>query len=143
MITSRPAALLALVLAAAAAACSPQTSQEASKDAKAPAAQPVSPAPAPAAGPAPAAPAAPAGPQEEIPPPTYELGLPEEMRALIDKTFTGDLDEMVKRRLIRVGVTFNRTFYFIDKGAQRGFAYEYATLFEEMLNKKLNTGNLK
>ena len=34
---------------------------------------------------------------------------------------------MIKRRVIRVGVTFNRTFYFVDKGAQRGIAYEYAT----------------
>ena len=32
---------------------------------------------------------------------------------------------MIKRRLIRVGVPFNRTFYFVDKGVQRGLAYEY------------------
>ena len=35
---------------------------------------------------------------------------------------------MVKRRLIRVGAPFNRTFYFIDKGVQRGLSYEYDTL---------------
>ena len=34
--------------------------------------------------------------------------------------FTGDFDAMVKRRAIRVGVTFNRTHYFIDKGQERG-----------------------
>ena len=39
------------------------------------------------------------------------------------KPFTGDLDEMIKRRVIRIGVTFNRTFYFVDKGVQHGVAY--------------------
>ena len=57
--------------------------------------------------------------------------------------FTGDLDEMVKRRVIRVGVTFNRTHYFIDKGQQRGLAYESIKLFEDDLNADLKTGNLK
>ena len=46
--------------------------------------------------------------------------LPESARSLLDQPFTGDLDEMVKRRIIRAGVTFNRTHYFIDKGQQRG-----------------------
>jgi membrane-bound lytic murein transglycosylase MltF len=96
-----------------------------------------------AATPAGSAPAAASEPTEPIPPPTYEVALPEELRGLIDKPFTGDLDEMIKRRVIRMGVTFNRTFYFIDKGAQRGMSYEYATLFEDTLNKKINSGNLK
>lgn len=65
------------------------------------------------------------------------------MRSLIHQPFTGDFDAMVKRRVIRVGVPFNRTYYFIDKGVQRGLSYEYLTLFEEQLNKKLRTGNLK
>ena len=47
------------------------------------------------------------------------------------------------RRMIRVGVTFNRTFYFVDKGVQRGAIYEYGKLFEDELNKKLKTGNAK
>jgi membrane-bound lytic murein transglycosylase MltF len=50
---------------------------------------------------------------------------------------------MVKRRMIRLGVTFNRSFYFVDKGTPRGVAYEYGTLFEDELNKKLKTGNLR
>ena len=50
---------------------------------------------------------------------------------------------MVKRRVIRVGVTFNRTHYFIDKGQQRGLAYESIKLFEDDLNADLKTGNLK
>ena len=65
------------------------------------------------------------------------------MRSQLNKTFTGDLDEMVKRRLVRVGVTYNRTLYFVDKGVQRGVAYEYGKLMEDELNKRRNTGNLK
>ena len=47
------------------------------------------------------------------------------------------------RRLIRAGVPFNRTFFFIDKGTPRGLSYEYLTRFEEELNKTRKTGNLK
>jgi membrane-bound lytic murein transglycosylase MltF len=68
--------------------------------------------------------------------------LPREARALLDKPFTGDLDEMVERRLIRAGVVYNRTQYFIDHGVQRGLSYESLRLFEDELNKQLNTGLL-
>ena len=69
--------------------------------------------------------------------------LPEELRGAVLKPFTGDLDEMIKRRVIRVAVTFNRTHYFIDKGQQRGLAYESIKQFEDDLNADLKTGNLK
>lgn len=69
--------------------------------------------------------------------------LPEGVRAAMDKPFKGDFDELVKRRAIRVGVTFNRTHYFIDKGQERGLAYESLKLFESDLNTDLKTGNLK
>ncbi|HVO09762.1 MAG TPA: transporter substrate-binding domain-containing protein [Vicinamibacteria bacterium] len=73
--------------------------------------------------------------------PAYEAALPEAVRATLLQRFTGDLEEMVERRVIRVGVTFNRTFYFVDKGVQRGVSYELAQAFEEQLNKKLKTTN--
>jgi membrane-bound lytic murein transglycosylase MltF len=89
-----------------------------------------------------------AGPQASaglaaFPPPAYEAALPAGLRAMVDKPFTGDLDQMVKRRLIRVGAPFNRTFYFVDGGVQRGLSYEYAKFFEDQLNKQFNTGNLR
>ena len=61
----------------------------------------------------------------------------------MDKPFTGDFDALVKRRSIRVGVTFNRTHYFIDKGQERGLTYQALKLFENDLNADLKTGNLK
>lgn len=69
--------------------------------------------------------------------------LPPEARPLLDRPFTGDLDEMVTRRIIRAGVTFNRTHYFIDRGQQRGIAYESLMNFERDLNDRLKTGNLR
>jgi membrane-bound lytic murein transglycosylase MltF len=50
---------------------------------------------------------------------------------------------LVKRRAIRVAVTFNRTHYFIDNGHERGLTYESLKLFEKDLNADLKTGNLK
>jgi membrane-bound lytic murein transglycosylase MltF len=78
-----------------------------------------------------------------FPPSAYEADLPEAVRSSIGKPFTGDFDEMVARRMIRVGVTYSRTFYFVDKGVQRGSAYEMGKAFEDELNKRLKTGNAK
>jgi membrane-bound lytic murein transglycosylase MltF len=61
----------------------------------------------------------------------------------MDKPFTGDFEDLVKRRAIRVAVTFNRTHYFIDKGQERGITYESLKSFENDLNTDLKTGNLK
>ena len=69
--------------------------------------------------------------------------LPEAVRVVLDKPLTDDFDAMVKRRAIRVGVTFNRTHYFIDKGQEHGLTYESLKLFETDLNAELKTGNLK
>ena len=69
--------------------------------------------------------------------------IPEAMRPVVDQPFTGDFDEMVKRRMIRVGVTVNRTHYFIDKGQERGLTYEALKSLENDLNTDLKTGNLK
>ncbi|MGE5813086.1 MAG: transporter substrate-binding domain-containing protein, partial [Acidobacteriota bacterium] len=96
------------------------------------------------ATPQPVAPAGTAAPDEPLPavPSPYDA-LPPEARPLLDRPFTGDLDEMVKRRIIRAGVTFNRTHYFIDRGQQRGIAYESLMNFEQALNDSLKTGNLR
>jgi membrane-bound lytic murein transglycosylase MltF len=78
-----------------------------------------------------------------LPPLAHDSQLSDEVRAKLNEVFKGDLDEMVKRRLVRVGVTYNRTFYFVDKGQQRGITYEYIKLMEDELNKRHKTGNLK
>jgi membrane-bound lytic murein transglycosylase MltF len=88
------------------------------------------------ATPAPEASAAPSAPPEEpLPPSPLDTQLPEAVREDVLKPFMGDLDAMVKRRVVRIGVTYSRTFYFVDRGVQRGIAYEYGQLVEERLNK--------
>jgi membrane-bound lytic murein transglycosylase MltF len=89
--------------------------------------------------------APPAEPEEASLPETaspYDV-LPPAVRLAMDMAFTGDLDELVTRRAIRVAVTFNRTHYFIDKGQERGLTYEWMKIFEDDLNKDLKTGKLK
>jgi len=97
--------------------------------------------PAPSATPASAAPATAA--DEELPPSELETNLPPAVRDALFKNFTGDFDQMIERKLIRIGVTPNRTFYFVDKGVQRGIAYDYGLLMEQRLNEKLRSGNVK
>jgi membrane-bound lytic murein transglycosylase MltF len=118
-LVSRMAALAAVVMvAAAAAACSGE--------------------------PAPAAPPAAAEAETPIPPtPSPYDALPEAVRSAMEKPALGDLDEMIKRRTIRAGVTFNRTHYFVDAGQERGITYEALKAFESDLNADLKTGNLK
>ena len=93
--------------------------------------------PQPASGPAAAATG------EEPPPLAYESALPDVVRKALHQPFKGDLDQMVKRRLIRVGVTYNRTNYFVDKGVPRGTTYEHLKHFEDRLNQALKTGTLR
>ena len=69
--------------------------------------------------------------------------LPDSIQEVLDKPFTGDFDDMVKRRLIRVGVTYNRTHYFVDHGQERGLTYESLKSFDTELNTQLKTGNLR
>jgi len=108
----------ALLVAAAATACSDRKE------------------PAPISAPAPElAPVAGDGPIPDTPSPFDAL--PEPVRRALDTPFTGDLDALVKRRAIRVAVTFNRTHYFIDKGQERGLTYEGLKRFETDLNADL------
>lgn len=58
--------------------------------------------------------------------------------------WSGDLDGMVTRRVIRVLVPYSRTLYFVDLGgAQRGISYDAMRAFEEHLNRKLGRGELR
>ena len=81
----------------------------------------------PAAAPRPTAPPtpAPAPPKEEL---TLDLE---------HKSWKGDLDGMIARKVIRVLVVPSKTFYFVNKGVQRGATYEFVRQFEDDLNAKL------
>jgi len=57
--------------------------------------------------------------------------------------WTGDLDGMIKRRMIRVLVPYSKTYYFVDRAVQRGISYDVTRLLEADLNKKLKTGHMR
>jgi membrane-bound lytic murein transglycosylase MltF len=57
--------------------------------------------------------------------------------AQMQKPWTGDLDGMIQRGVIRVLTVNSKTFYFHDKGTQRGIVVDNFKLFEDELNKKL------
>src|SRR5215813_15055820 len=61
----------------------------------------------------------------------------------ITKPWTGDLNGMVERRMIRVLTAYSRTQYFIDRGTPRGTAYDQGKLLEEDLNETFAKGHLK
>ncbi|MEJ2057511.1 MAG: lytic transglycosylase F [Desulfofustis sp.] len=57
--------------------------------------------------------------------------------------FTGDLDEMVKTRLIRVLMPYSKTFYFFDGAKPVGASYDLAKQFETFVNERYQTKTLK
>ncbi|WP_341677324.1 lytic transglycosylase F [Niveibacterium sp. SC-1] len=85
--------------------------------------------------------AAPAKPAAQNPPAREELTI---VAGEAMKPWTGDLDGMIQRRAIRVLTTYSKTFYFVNKGVQRGLVYDAMRVFEDDLNKRLaKEGKLK
>jgi membrane-bound lytic murein transglycosylase MltF len=68
---------------------------------------------------------------------------PADVLSALEKRATGDLDEMLAKRRIRVLLVHSKTFYFVDRGRQRGATYDFVRAFEDDLNRRLNTGNLR
>jgi len=76
-------------------------------------------------------------PQSTVPPPKTAVG-DEATRHLniATKPFTGDFDQMLERRTIRVYAPYSRSLYFIDKGRERGLGAELVRDFERWVNQK-------
>jgi membrane-bound lytic murein transglycosylase MltF len=55
----------------------------------------------------------------------------------------GDFDRIIERRMIRALVAHSKTFYFVDRGQQRGITYEGLMAFEKFVNNKLAKKTLK
>lgn len=49
---------------------------------------------------------------------------------------TGDLDVMMEKRIIRVGVPYGRTHFFLEHGRQRGVSAELVREFERWFNAR-------
>ena len=53
-----------------------------------------------------------------------------------NKPWTGDFDQMLERRMIRVYAPYSRSLYYVDKGRERGIAAELVRDFERWVNQK-------
>jgi len=67
----------------------------------------------------------------------------DEVVARVLAPWTGDLDAMANRHVVRMLVTFSRTHYFVDRAQQQGIAYDAGKLFEDFLNQRLKTKTVK
>ena len=57
--------------------------------------------------------------------------------ATLTRPWTGDLDGMVERRIVRVLVVPSKTLYFQDGGTERGTSYDMFQVVERELNARL------
>ncbi len=76
---------------------------------------------------------APAGPACAV----DEKKMAAETRGALLKPRLGDLNSMVKNRVIRVLVAYSKTNYFLDGATKRGMTYEVFIRFEKWLNQRL------
>ncbi len=66
-----------------------------------------------------------------------------EALARMVEPWTGDLEGMVERRVIRVLTAHSPVLYFVDRGRQRGVVYELVRRFEKHLNAALSRRHVR
>jgi membrane-bound lytic murein transglycosylase MltF len=59
------------------------------------------------------------------------------------RPFVGDWDAIKARGILRALVVYSKTFYFVDRGTQRGATYDLLKAFEDDINKKLQSKAIK
>ena len=57
--------------------------------------------------------------------------------------WTGDLDVMTRRRLIRVLTVYAPGRYYLDESREKGIAYEWLKMFENFVNEKFEKKHLQ
>jgi len=67
-----------------------------------------------------------------------ELDIP-----VLSKSWTGDLDGMEERRVIRVLTVYGLGRYFVDNGREKGITYELFRMFEADINKRLKKKHIR
>jgi len=79
---------------------------------------------------------------ESLPSPPIDDALPPSYREIWAE-WSGDLDGMIERRMIRVVTPYGGYLYFFDDGQPRGATWELANRFEKVLNEKLGRRNVR
>ncbi len=54
----------------------------------------------------------------------------------VPASWTGDFDDMRKRRFLRILVPYSKTFFSVDRGKQQGIDHDFGKALETWLNKK-------
>jgi membrane-bound lytic murein transglycosylase MltF len=85
----------------------------------------------------PAAPAAPAAPAVSEIPPTSGRSISTESDMRVLEPFTGDLDVLMERGVVRMLVAPSGTHFEADGTTQRGRTVDAAVAFEEFINKRI------
>ena len=75
-------------------------------------------------------------------PPGNTFENPALQEQLVHEKWHGDLDGIVKRRILRVLVAPNKLGFYFDGSEIHGALFEFCQEFERFLNHKLHTGNL-
>jgi membrane-bound lytic murein transglycosylase MltF len=91
--------------------------------------------PSPQASPSPAATTTAAAEEDDLEPAPEATPTPSGLAPWAEP-FKGDLDGMLKRRVVRVLTVQNPVLYFVDRGREVGLTYETLKAFEKELNAK-------
>ena len=67
----------------------------------------------------------------------YHRESPLQDTSFLDKPYHGDLTDMIKRRVVRVLVSYDRTNFFIEDGSPRGFEYELVQQYRRHLKTRV------
>jgi membrane-bound lytic murein transglycosylase MltF len=62
---------------------------------------------------------------------------------IFDEPWTGDLDVMIENRIIRVLTVYGLGRYFLDGPTEKGLTFEIFKMFEEFVNKRMESGHLR
>jgi len=61
----------------------------------------------------------------------------------LSRPWTGDLDGMEERRVIRILTVYGLGRYFVDSGREKGITYELFKMFEDEINKRLKKQHIR
>jgi membrane-bound lytic murein transglycosylase MltF len=77
------------------------------------------------------------------PPEADAEAAPQGLEHGVSKPWLGDFDGMLERRQVRILVVPSRTYYFVDRGTQRGLSYDRGKAFEEEINRERGRKGLR
>jgi membrane-bound lytic murein transglycosylase MltF len=86
-------------------------------------------------------PAEPAVEQDPLEPVNESIELSDAYRPI--KSWTGDFDGMVERRVLRILTVYSIGRYYMDGAQEKGLVHESARLFEDFLNRRLKNRHVR